>query len=89
MNAATKPQPIAAALTWPAVPGPSAEALAVCADGAMGVEDACSFTGLGPTELYDRMKAGTLTFTRVGKRRLIPRKSLVALLAQNLVRAEM
>ena len=49
----------------------------VAADGALSVDDAMKFTGLGRSELYKRMEAGTLVFVKIGKRRLIPKRALV------------
>jgi excisionase family DNA binding protein len=53
--------------------------------GAVDVADACKFCGLGRTYLYDLMGRGQLRYTKVGKRRLIPRSELVRLLACGLV----
>jgi excisionase family DNA binding protein len=52
-------------------------------DGSVTVAEAARFTGLGRTSLYDLMTAGELTYTKVGARRLIPRRALVELLARN------
>lgn len=38
----------------------------------VSVKEAVRMTGLGRSFLYELMKAGTLNFTNVGKRRLIP-----------------
>ncbi len=51
------------------------------ADGAVTVAEAVRFSGIGRTQLYDLMTAGRLPFTKVGSRRLIPRRGLVDLLA--------
>jgi excisionase family DNA binding protein len=51
------------------------------ADGALTVAKACEFTSLSRPELYKLMAAGKLPFTKHGKRRLIPRRALVQLLA--------
>ncbi len=56
----------------------------VLADGSMGVPEAAAFTGLSRSDLYDRMKRGELRFIKVGRRTLIPRRSLVALLRRHL-----
>ena len=53
------------------------------ADGAMTVKQAVAFTGLGKTSVYQLMERGDLAYTVVGSRRLIPRKALVALPADN------
>ena len=53
-------------------------------DGALGVGDASRFAGLGRTTLYGLMSAGKLAYTKIGSRRLIPKKALIDLLATNL-----
>lgn len=57
----------------------------VLADGALSVGQATKFSGIGRSELYKRMGEGTLPFVKIGKRRLIPRRALVELLAANVV----
>ena len=52
------------------------------ADGAVGIEEARRFSGLGRTVLYQLMTQGRLPFVKVGARRLIPRRALVALLSE-------
>jgi excisionase family DNA binding protein len=56
-------------------------------DGAVDVAEACRFTGLGRTFLYQLMDRGELRYAKVGRRRLIPRAELVRLLAGGLVGA--
>ncbi len=51
-------------------------------DGRLSVEQAIELTGLSRSELYARMKAGDLPFTKDGKRRLIPRRALVTMMAR-------
>ena len=41
------------------------------------VDDACAFTGVGRTKLYEEITAGRIQSTRVGKRRLILVASLL------------
>jgi excisionase family DNA binding protein len=53
-------------------------------DGSFGVEEAQSFSGLGRTFLYELMTRGELPYTKVGARRLIPKRALVELLAKGL-----
>lgn len=53
------------------------------ADGALTVEAAVQFSGIGRTTLYTLMESGELQFTKVGARRLIPRRALVELLSKN------
>jgi excisionase family DNA binding protein len=55
-------------------------------DGALGVAEAARFSGIGRTTLYELMSAGKLAYTKVGSRRLIPRRGLVALLAEQAMR---
>ena len=56
----------------------------VVADGAMGVPEAVRFTGLSRAELYRLMCSGALAWLKHGRRRLIPRRALVELLAAKL-----
>ena len=49
--------------------------------GGMSVARACRLSGLGRTELYKRMDAGLLAFTKQGKRRLVSRKAVAEMLA--------
>jgi excisionase family DNA binding protein len=51
------------------------------AEGTTDVKGAVAFTGLSRPELYRLMAAGKLAFVKYGKRRLIPRRALVELLA--------
>lgn len=53
------------------------------ADGSVTVAEAVRFSGLGRTTLYALMAGGRLPYTKVGARRLIGRKALIALLAAN------
>lgn len=55
------------------------------ADGALTVAKAVEFSGLTRTELYRRMGNGELPFIKMGKRRLIARNALRALLAKGVV----
>ena len=56
----------------------------LCRDGALTLRGASEFTGLGRTRLYELIGSGRLRSVRVGNRRLIPRRALVALLAEGL-----
>ena len=47
---------------------------------AYGVAEAAKAIGLGRSTLYAMMQAGTLRFTKVGNRRLIPTDALMSLL---------
>lgn len=66
-------------------PATKAEPAEIMDAGCVTVSEACQFTGLGRTVLYQQMTAGKLPYTKIGSRRLIPRKSLQDLLAANLV----
>ena len=54
-------------------------------EGAVTVSDAVNWSGVGRTRLYLEMAEGNLPFVQKGKRRLIPRKALRRLLAQDLI----
>lgn len=55
-----------------------------CEDGAVSVAEASRFTGLGRSELYQMMVRNELAYLKHGRRRLIPRRALVDLLASRL-----
>ena len=57
----------------------------VFGSGCMGVPEAVVFTGLGRSELYEMMSRGELVFTKIGRRRLVPKKALIEMLRQGLV----
>ncbi len=52
----------------------------VFADGCISVPEAAEFTGMSRSDLYDRMGRGELIYSKVGRRRLVPRRALVNLL---------
>jgi excisionase family DNA binding protein len=54
---------------------------AAVAEGVMSVEDAMGFTNLSRGEVYNLMDSGRLPFLKHGRRRLIPRKSVIDFLA--------
>ena len=54
------------------------------ADGCLSVSDATAFSGIGLSQLYTEMASGRLPYVQHGRRRLIPRKALVRLLASGL-----
>lgn len=54
------------------------------ADGVVSIRDAVAFAGLSRAELYRRMGAGELAHVIQGRRRLIPRRALVRMLAAGL-----
>lgn len=49
---------------------------------AYSVDEAAQITGLSRDLLYDQMRTGKLVYLKVGRRRLISRRSLEAFLAQ-------
>ena len=49
------------------------------------IEEAREFTRLSRSVLYELMDAGKLPYTKIGRRRLIPRQALVELAAAGLV----
>ena len=67
-----------------AAPMPDTDTHDLLRDGAMSVADAVTFTALSRAELYRRMLVGQLPFVAQGRRRLIPRRALVAMLAAGL-----
>lgn len=54
------------------------------ADGLMDVSGAEAFTGIKKSLLYRLMERGELAYTKIGRRRLIPRRALVELAAREL-----
>ena len=58
----------------------------LAADGAVGVDEAAAFLGLGRTNMYSLMKSGELLFVNIGARRLIPRVELRRYLAAQLMK---
>ncbi len=56
----------------------------ICADGALTLEAAIEFTGLSRSTLYELMGSADLPYTRVGGRRLIPKRALVEMLAKGI-----
>ena len=55
--------------------------------GALNLREATAFSGLPRSNLYALMTSGKLPYTKVGKRRLIPRNALKQILAAGLVGA--
>jgi excisionase family DNA binding protein len=53
-------------------------------DGTMSVAEAVAFSGVSQSELYATMDRGELPFVKWGRRRLIPRRALVELLARHM-----
>lgn len=54
------------------------------ADGMFRVNDAVEFAHLGRSFLYGAMDRGELAYVKCGRRRLIPKRALVAYLARGL-----
>ena len=54
-------------------------------DGCVSVAEAAKFTGLGRTSIYAAMDSGELVSIKRGRRRLVPRRALVAWLERGLV----
>jgi excisionase family DNA binding protein len=53
-------------------------------DGALTIEAAVEFSGLGRTRLYELMTAGEIRYLKAGARRLIPKVELQNYLAGQL-----
>ena len=60
------------------------DALELLADGALSIAEAVRFTSVARATLYEAMGAGDLVFVKRGRRRLIPKRALVAWLAAGL-----
>ncbi|MDR7450138.1 MAG: helix-turn-helix domain-containing protein [Armatimonadota bacterium] len=58
--------------------------LDVLEEGVLSVPEAARLLGVSRTTLYNFLQAGRLPSLRLGGRRLIPRRALVALLAEAL-----
>ena len=54
-------------------------------DGTIGIDDAKRLSGLGRSFLHQLMRRGELAYCKVGKRRLIVKRSLLEMLRRNLV----
>lgn len=54
-------------------------------DGVMDVRAAASLLGISRSKVYEMMRDGTLPSLLLGRRRLIPRRALIELLASHLV----
>lgn len=50
-------------------------------EGGMTITQACEFTTIGRTKLYDEMNAGRLAYRKHGTRRIVSRSSLVRLMS--------
>jgi hypothetical protein len=56
--------------------------------GALTIEETMSFLKLGRTEVYARINAGDLLTAKLGRRRLVLRRSAEELLARHIVSAD-
>lgn len=56
----------------------------VLEDGTLTIQQAVSFSGLPRTNLYEAMNRRELAWTKVGRRRLIPKRALVDMLRKRL-----
>ncbi|MCH8084134.1 MAG: helix-turn-helix domain-containing protein [Myxococcales bacterium] len=54
------------------------------ADGTLPINAACKFSGLSRSRLYELIAERELSTVKVGRRTLIPKRSLVELLARGL-----
>lgn len=54
-------------------------------DGALTIDQASEFCGVGRSLLYERMQSGSLAYSLIGRRRVIPRQALVKLIAAGVV----
>ena len=58
------------------------------ADGLATIEEAMEFVRVSRATIYALMDRGQLTYTKIGRRRLIPRQALIQLAEGGLVRAD-
>lgn len=72
------------AATMPDLTTPDADGEELMRDGALTIGAATQYAGLSRAELYRRMERGVLPYTVQGRRRLIPRRALVRMLAAGL-----
>ena len=63
----------------------TADEMGIMADGLDRVADAARFLKVSPSSVYNLMGRGRLPYVKIGKSRRIPRRSLVAFAAANLV----
>jgi excisionase family DNA binding protein len=56
----------------------------LCADGVLAIPDAARFLSISRAEVYRLFENGSLASVRIGRRRLVPKRSAVRLLAANL-----
>lgn len=59
-------------------------ALEALTDGCLTIAQATRFSGLSRSTLYEAMDRGELPFVKIGRRRLLPRLSLVRWLGRGL-----
>lgn len=61
------------------------KSMALVEGGLLSVSEARDFTGLGRSTLYNMMDRGDLIYTKIGRRRLIPRNALIRLASESLI----
>ena len=61
------------------------KALSMVREGAMTIEEAIRFTGVGRPFLYEAMSRGELPYIKMGAARRIPRRALELWLAKHLM----
>lgn len=57
----------------------------VVADGGLNIDEAAQFACISRAELYRLMERGELDFVKYGRRRIVPKNAIRALLARHLV----
>lgn len=62
-----------------------AEAVEICSDGVVSVREAAQLAGVSRAQIYIWINDGTIVSLKQGKRRLVPRRAVVALTAANLL----
>jgi excisionase family DNA binding protein len=61
-----------------------AQALDLAAEGVLTVAAAAAFLGLSRSRIYELMGEGVVPFIHLGRRRVVPRRALVLLIADRL-----
>lgn len=62
-----------------------ARKLDLAENGAISVKEAARLLGVSRSLLYAMMETGKLAYARIGRRRVIPRKAIQEVLAENIV----
>ena len=58
--------------------------LELCRDGVLNVPQACEFLGIRRSRFYELIDAGAFPTIKLGRKRVAPRRALVAYLAEQL-----